>query len=87
MIPEITPFQEFQKNPAPETAIALAIADHRAGRLTDWPFVDQLRKAEERVSAYPKLVEALKKTLPLLLESGNAHRYATDLLRELGEVK
>jgi len=44
----------------PSEAVALAIADHRAGKLVDWPFVDALRKAEDRANAYPNLVEALR---------------------------
>lgn len=50
----------FTETPNPQNAVALAIADHRAGPITDWTFVDQLRKAEERLAAYPKLVAAIK---------------------------
>jgi hypothetical protein len=35
---------------------------------------------------HPRLIAALRATLPLLLESGNAYRDAMDLLTELGEA-
>lgn len=65
----------FHADPTPENAVALAIADHRAGPLTDWPFVEALQKAEAKLRAYRKVVDALKK-------SG----HAKPLLHELGEL-
>lgn len=51
---------DFHTDPTPEKAVALAIADHRAGPLTDWPYIDALRKAEEKLGKYRKAVTALK---------------------------
>ena len=50
----------FDAAPNPQNAVALARADHRAGQMTDWKFMDALSKAEERCVAYPRLVEALR---------------------------
>lgn len=60
----------FNENPSPATALALAIADHTAGPLIDWPFVQQLRKAEEQVAAHPKLVAALLRLRACLNDRG-----------------
>lgn len=73
----------FSAAPNPQNAVALARADHRSGPLTDWPFIDQLIKAEARCIAYPRLVEALAN----LVRSGEREYVdnARALLRELGE--
>lgn len=64
MNPKPTAFDQFKASPSPATAVALAIEDHRAGKLTDWPFVDELRKAEAQVAAYSKLVAAARGEYP-----------------------
>lgn len=57
----------FESDPSPANAVSLAIADHLAGKLPDWPFVDQLRKAEEQLRAYPKLIAVLRSIAKLSL--------------------
>jgi hypothetical protein len=52
----------------------------------NWDEVQRcMAEVERRCKAYPRLVEALRFTLPLLLQSGHAWRNATALLLELGE--
>lgn len=75
---------------SPSEAVALAIADHRAGSMTDWPFVDALNKAKDRLDAYPRLVEAIRSALRSQNENGHigagTHDDMENLLRELGEL-
>ena len=56
-------FDAFQREPSPLNGIRLAIDDHTASRLIDWPFVDALRKADKIVSAHDGLVQALEKLI------------------------
>ena len=81
--------QLFDATPSPQNAVSLARADHRAGPITDWEFMDALSKAEQRCIAYPRLIEALKN----LIEAADAGSWkarrkdqAVALLAELGEI-
>lgn len=44
---KLSPFDAFFVNPTPENAVRLAIADHQAGGLVDFDFVDQLNRAAD----------------------------------------
>ena len=81
----------FAAAPNPQNAVALARADQRVAHraLSDWAFVDQLNKAEERCIAYPKLVEQLKATRDLLEKRDDEDHVVgpiNALLREIGEA-
>jgi hypothetical protein len=54
-------FETFESDPTPSNAVALAVADHRAGKLIDWPFVDALNKAKDQLDANHKLIEMLRR--------------------------
>ena len=88
-----------QDSYSPSEAVALARDDHRAQSLIDWPFLDALRKAEERCNAYPRLVANLKSASANLWEAMGGSDDAENreransvcapfeaLLRELGEL-
>lgn len=52
-------FDDFQKNPSPLNAVALAIEDQCSQVITDWVHVDELNKAKKLVEAAPDLLQAL----------------------------
>lgn len=71
---------------SPSEAVALAVADHRAGQLTDWPFIDALHKAEVRLET---AIEMLRYAMNRLNADKNQPQVAADIescLRELGEL-
>ena len=83
----------FRDSPSPVNAVRLAMDDHRAGPLTDWPYIDELRKAETICLAYPQLVEDRRRLVEALRNLGAGYPStvpsvikATALLAELGEA-
>ena len=100
----LTPHQQFYSTLAPTDAIGLALADsfaYCAPMMPDSDYVKALRKAKERVDAYPRLVHdtresqvALTIALAALRKAGmeteaaavlEAVNAQSALLRELGE--
>lgn len=90
----LSPMQKFYGTPTPANAVLLAMADHQTHCQPMQPqseYMEELQKAHERLLAYPKLVDALRKANQFLHdnapEEDETLALTSGLLRTLGEIE